>query len=305
MSDAATNVHDVLTNGHATNAIAQVAGHAVHGEPSIADVIFEELTDNTDHPFFHIGGFHINGFSLNFDLTKHVIMMLIAAVLVVITMLYLAHKMRDPLKRPTRLQGMLEVVVDYMRTEVLGPTVGKSKPAYLVYCLSVFFFVLYNNLIGLIPATLKFNSMDGHHILLGGTATSNLAVTGALALISFFMYNIAGMIKKGFFGYWGGLVPHGSPIWLAPILWVLELLGLFTRGFALAMRLFGNMIGGHIAIIVILFLIVMFKNWFIAPAFVLIAVVVFLIEVLVVFIQAYIFSFLTAIFISLAESEEH
>lgn len=310
MSDAATNVHEMLTNV-ATNAEGHAAAASAHGshEPGIAEIIFEELTDNADHPFVHLFATDIGSFHLSLDVTKHMIMMTLAGALVVITMLYLAHKLRHPLKRPSRLQGFFEVIVDYMRTEVLMPTVGKSRPAYLLYCLSVFFFVLYNNLLGLIPATFKLESIDHHQFLLGGTATGNLSVTGALALISFFMFNIAGMMKKGVIGYWAGLVPHGSPIWLAPILWVLEFIGLFTRGFALAMRLFGNMIGGHIAIIVILFLIIMFKSspviGLVAPGFVLIAVIVFLIEVLVVFIQAYIFSFLTAIFISLAESEEH
>ncbi|MBI4978396.1 MAG: F0F1 ATP synthase subunit A [Spirochaetes bacterium] len=297
-------VHETMTN-----AATHVAATAHTAELSIADIIFEMITDNAAHPFARLFTLNLGPVHIDFNLTKHLILMWLAAVLVVITMWYLAHKLKKPLARPSRPQGFFEIIIEYMKDEVLVPVLGNHNTNNLFFCLTIFFMVLYMNFLGLIPEIPGFitglKSMDGHSIGFGGAASGNVMVTGALALISFVAYNIAGLFKKGPLGYIKSLVPHGTPLPIVPLIWLLEALGLFIRAFALTIRLFANMIAGHIVIIVVLLMVIMFKNAIIAPVAIAVSVFVYCLEILIVFIQAYIFAFLTAVFISLSQSEEH
>ncbi len=285
---------------------------AAEGQERVDEVIMHEMTDNTAHPFWSYP-IKIGSLEYTFKLTKHFILLMLVSVLCLSSMLYLAHKLKTPFKKPTLLQNMLEVIVEYLDKHVIGVTLGEKGHAYLPFCLTMFFFILFANFVGLIPAWLKFNTDDGGHAFVMGAITSNLAVTGALAVLSFCAYNIAGMRSKGVIKYWLGLVPHGVPIVLAPLIWLIEFVGLFTRAFSLAIRLFANMTGGHIMIIVIPFLILIFGGILpnpyiviggIAPLAIGFLLFIFTLELFVSVVQAYVFSFLTAVFISLA-LEDH
>jgi F-type H+-transporting ATPase subunit a len=202
------------------------------------------------------------------------------------------------------LFGLLEFTMVWIRDEIVYPWLGPERGRKMLgFFWTLFFFILFSNIVGLAP--FPFNPWDR-------TATGNLAVTGALALIVFVVVQGAGMKQKGLVGYWVHLVPPGTPIFLWPLVWIIEFIGLFTKPFALTVRLFANMTGGH-AILLVLFGFLYFvphankgvigiPSTIAAFGFILF---IMLFEVLVALIQAYIFTVLSAIFTSLAVAEEH
>jgi F-type H+-transporting ATPase subunit a len=187
-------------------------------------------------------------------------------------------------------------------------SIGEEYKKYVPWLLSLFFFLLINNLFGLFPFTVvPHHRTDGLSV-----ATGNLAVTGALAFIVFVVVLAAGMRKHGFGGYWKTLVPPGVPWPLVPIIFLLECIGLLTRAFALAIRLFANMLAGH-ALLGILFSFVVGIYVFAHPwqsimptiGSMIFLIGIFLFEVLIALIQAYIFTILSVIFVSISVAEEH
>lgn len=218
--------------------------------------------------------------------SKHVLMMFIAA-FILAAVFPLLIRSKSAALAPFR--AMIEMIVIFLRDEVVAPNLGSKTRAYLPYFSTLFFFILLMNLMGLVPY--------------GATATGNIAVTGGLALTTFALINFAGIMEQGLAGYFGHLVPKGVPFWLYPLLFPIELLGLLTKTFALCVRLFANMIGGHIVILSFLGLIFMFGAispllglGVTAPVSVVLILFVSLLELFVAFLQAYIFTFLTAIF---------
>jgi F-type H+-transporting ATPase subunit a len=227
---------------------------------------------------------------LNLPFSKHVLMMLIAA-FILVTVFPLVIRSRSAALAPFR--SMIEMIVLFLRDEVVGPNLGHRTHAYLPYFSTLFFFILLLNLGGLVPY--------------GATATGNLAVTGGLAFTTFVLINFSGIREQGLAGYFGHLVPKGVPVWLYPLLFPIELLGMVTKTFSLCVRLFANMIGGHIVILAFIGLIFIFGGLnpalglgVTAPVVVALSLFVMLLEVFVAFLQAYIFTFLTAIFIGAA-----
>jgi F-type H+-transporting ATPase subunit a len=268
---------------------------------SLSQVLFEELTDNIEHPYARIPLLSIGGFTLAFSITKHFILMTVVALLVLLTMFYLAHKLKDPFKKPTRLQSLFETILEYLRKEVYEPVLGPEGKRYQILCFSFFLFILYSNLLGLVPPFAPLMPPGAEKAAwLGGAVTGNLATTAGLGLITFVVFNVAGMRAKGAFGYWKDMIPHGTPVWMAPFTLLLEIVGTFSKTFAMIMRLFANMIGGHVAILIILILIIKFQSLVLGPAAVLVDLAISGLEIFVAILQAYIFSFLTALFIGLA-----
>lgn len=284
--------------------VAVYAETSSEKEKTVTDVIMEEIADNVDNPFFTIP-VKISNFVFNFKITKHLILITIAAVLCIITLKYLAHKLKRPFKKPTYIQSVLEIIIDYMSKDVLEPTLGEDGKKYLPFCLTVFMFVLFCNFIGLIPPLLQFKGENGDYVYLAGTVGGNLGFTGAMAIVVFIAYNIAGMRKKGALKYWLTLAPKGLPLPIIPLLWLLELITLFNRAFALAIRLFANMTGGHIMLIVIPYLIIMSKTLLVSPFAVLFLGFIYVLEILVAILQAYVFALLSAVYIGLAAGDEH
>ena len=263
--------------------------------------LFGEITDNVDRPYASFPLFTVGGVPVVLRITKHFILMTVVALLVLATMFYLARKLRDPYRRPTRLQGLFETVLQYMRQEVFEPVLGEEGRRYHLLCFTFFIFILYANLLGMIPpfAPIPPNG-GGEAVWLGGAVTGNLATTAGLGLVTFFVFNIQGMRTKGVLGYWRDLVPQGTPGWMRPVTLLLEVVGILSKTIALIMRLFANMIGGHVALLLILLLILKFHSVAIGPVAVLVDIAISALELFVAVLQAYIFAFLSALFIGLA-----
>ncbi|MEE2659737.1 MAG: F0F1 ATP synthase subunit A [Candidatus Latescibacterota bacterium] len=227
-------------------------------------------------------------YGVDLSITRHVLMMWIASSLLILTMMAC---FRRPKLVPTGLANFLESIVVFLRDEVVLPVMGEGGRVYLPFLLTVFFFILYCNLLGLVPYS--------------ATATGNISVTAALALISFAVTQGAGIVNNGLIGHFKAMVPSGVPAALLIILIPIEIVGMLAKPFALCIRLFANMIAGHIAIVVFLGLIIMLQSYWVAPASVILAAALYLLEIFIGFIQAFIFTLLTALFVSMAVHPDH
>ncbi len=273
-------------------AIADTVEHAAD-KPDVAGMIMHHVLDGRELDFEPFGVIHLpqlHLFGLDISLTKHIVFMWLAF-LILIGIFYVVAKSYKKSLVPKGLTNLMEIFVVFVRDEIAKPTIGKGYEKFLPYLLTVFFFILTCNFLGLLPY--------------GSTATSNIAVTATLATISFIVIQAGGMMKNGVFGYFKGLMPHGIPVALAPILFVVEILGLFTKPFALAVRLFANMTAGHIVILSLIGLIFILKTYFVAPVSISFALFIYLLEILVALIQAYIFTILSSLFIGMAVHQEH
>ena len=212
-----------------------------------------------------------------FVLSKHELFMLLAVLVLLLGLLPVRGRIGQP--RVHGWANFIESMIVFIRDEVVLPNTGEEGRRHMPFFLTVFFFILTMNLLGLIP--------------FGASATGNLTVTAALALCAFGLIQWAGIRQHGFVGYFKGLVPHGVPIVLVLPLWVIEVFGLFTKPFALCVRLFANMMAGHAVIAAFLGLILV---PLIAIASVPGSVAITLLELFVAFLQAYVFTMLTAIF---------
>ncbi len=232
---------------------------------------------------------------LDVQITRFMVMELVAAVLIALIMIPLArHVARNRVTRGPIL-NMFEAVIVFIRDGIARPTIGgHGADAFLPYLWTLFFFVLFNNLLGLIPG--------------GASATGNINVTGVLALTTLGAVVSAGIRELGPVGYIKNIVPHlDVPAIMKPPLWILmffiETAGILIKHVVLAVRLFANMLAGHIVIAVILGFIAMASGWLVAvvaPVSLLGAVALNLLELFVAFLQAYIFTFLAALFLGAA-----
>ncbi|MFN4285314.1 MAG: F0F1 ATP synthase subunit A [Lacibacter sp.] len=231
------------------------------------------------------------------SITKNVVQMFLALVVLVVLLIGIANRYKKGegvTSAPKGWQNALEPVITFVRDEVAKPNLGHNYNKYLPYLLTVFFFILINNLFGLLPGA--------------ANVTGNIAFTIVMGVISFFV--ILFSTNKHFWGhiFWYPGVP--VPVRLFIMLPV-ELLGVFTKPFALIVRLFANMVAGHIIILSFVTLIFIFGSmsavagWGFSPLSIAFAVFINLIEILVAFIQAFIFTNLTAVFIGQAREGEH
>ncbi|HEX3532778.1 MAG TPA: F0F1 ATP synthase subunit A [Gemmatimonadaceae bacterium] len=247
----------------------------------------------------HWNPIHIGRFALDISPTRHVVMLWIAATLCIVTTLLAlrAHNRRTREgKAPSGFGNGLEALVLYLRNEVIIPNVGPHGNGYVPYLLTLFFFILYANLLGLVPY--------------GSTATGNISVTATLAIITFFVIEIAGMKAQGK-GYFNTIVfwPHdmslGMKLFISPILTPIELVGKLTKPFALAIRLFANMTAGHVVLLALISLIFTFGSWLLVPVPILMAIGISFLELFVAFLQAFIFTLLSTVFIGLIREGAH
>src|SRR5438309_4979747 len=256
-------------------------------EESIADHIFHHVEDEVVVPL----GFWMGNRYVHLDITKHVINMWIAAGILLIVVGLGARKRA---LIPTGAYNLLETFVMFVRDEISVKNIGHHADLYTKYLCSAFFFILFMNLTGLLPIP-AYGGFPGI-----STATGNLGITMVLALFTFFTTQLAGMRAQGALGYWMHLVPAGVPKWLYPIMVPVELLGLFTKPFALTVRLFANMVAGHIVIFFLIALTVLISP-FIAPVSVAFALGIYLLELFVGLVQAYVFTMLSAVFIGMTQ----
>jgi F-type H+-transporting ATPase subunit a len=230
------------------------------------------------------------------SLTRNVVQMLLALLLFTWIMLGIAKKYKmgqGVTTAPKGAQGLLEPVIIFVRDEVAVPNLGKKYVRYLPFLLTIFFFILINNLFGLIPGT--------------ANVTGNIAFTFVLGIISFIVILFS---SNGH--YWIHIFnPPGVPLGIKFILVPVEVLSLFIKPIALIIRLFANMVAGHIIIICLISLIFIFGNmsaaagWGTAPFSIAFTIFIYFIEVLVAFLQAFIFTMLTAVFIGQAIEGDH
>ncbi|AFE08148.1 ATP synthase F0 subunit A [Corallococcus coralloides DSM 2259] len=228
---------------------------------------------------------------LDLSITKHTVMMWLAALLLIGSILIWSN--RDKTKLVPRGAGanLFEMLVLFVRDELAIKNIGKEEgPRYVPYLLTAFFFILFMNLLGLFPWM--------------ATATGNIAVTCGLALCTFFVTQAAGIRAAGIGGYLKHLTGGVAP-WLWPIMIPVEFLGLFTKPFALTIRLFANMLAGHIVIFFLLGLIFMLRNPAVALVSVPFAFGIYLLELFVAFVQAYVFTMLSALFIGMSVAMGH
>jgi F-type H+-transporting ATPase subunit a len=288
---------------------AQEHGAAESG-PDLQGMLMHHLLDGSEIEFQILGmgpvihlphwePIHLGPLTLDLSPTKHVVFLVLAAILCLIVFIPIGRAMRDryTTRAPSGLANAMEAMVLYFRDEVVRRNIGHGADAYTGYILTLFFFILFMNLLGLVP--------------FGATATGNFMVTGALAMVTFVVTEISGMRALGFAGYMGtifyapkGLNPVGTAIMLI-ILTPVEFLGKLTKPFALMIRLFANMMAGHTLVLSLLGLIFMFAGGgAIVAGGVTVASIgmvsgIMLLELFVAFLQAYIFAMLTAVFIGL------
>src|SRR5215471_2858319 len=263
-------------------ALAYAASQGVeHGsEANVGEVILHHVLDTKI--------LSINILGIDLSITKHVLMMWIAAALVVFVFRYAFREQRTI---PSGVANFLEAILVFLRDEVVLPTMGEEGRRYLPYLFTVFFFILFCNLLGLIP--------------FAATATGNVNVTAALAIMSLIMIQLGGIREHGLQHHLQNLIPHGIPVWLLPIMIPVEIMGQLTKPFALCIRLFANMTAGHIVILAFLSMIFILQSLLVSPISVFFALFISLLELFVAFLQAYIFTMLTALFIGMSIHPQH
>ena len=218
-------------------------------------------------------------FGYTFDKGLHALMLLLGAIFCV---LFFGMLYKKSIRAPHGFTSLLEGLVLFVRNEICYTYLGKKDGDRLApFFLNFFFFILMLNIMGLIP--------------IFSTATANINVTAGFALITFSMMIIGGVVKHGPFGFIKSLVPHGVPFLVLPIILPIELLGLFIKPFALTIRLFANMLAGHIVIFSLIGLVLIFGYY--ALGALALSLFIYLLEILVAFIQAYIFTLLSAMFV--------
>lgn len=230
---------------------------------------------------------------LDFSVTKAVVGALSAAIIGLLLFLSLARSYKKTgISHPKGIQSFLEPVILFVRDDIAIANIGEHKyEKFMPYLLTVFFFILINNLMGLIPFPPPF----------GANVTGNIAVTGTLAFFSFVIIQL-----NGSKGYWKHIfAAPGVPFWLLPIMIPVEIIGMLAKPFALTVRLFANITAGHIIVLSLVCLIFIFKSLAIAPVSVLFVIFMDCLELLVAFLQAYVFTLLSALFVSLAVQDEH
>ncbi|MGV3708530.1 MAG: F0F1 ATP synthase subunit A, partial [Gemmatimonas sp.] len=243
--------------------------------------------------------FHVAGLTVDMNLTKHVVFMLIAMVLIFALLLTAAsssragHKMNG---RPKGFAAAIEALALNLRNEVILPNVGPHGEKFVPFGLTLFFFILFCNLLGLVPY--------------GSTATGNISVTATLAVITFFVVEIAGMRAQGLgylstIFYWNKDLALPVRIPMFVLMSPIEFIGKLTKPFALTIRLFANMTAGHIVLLAIIGLIFSFGSYFIAAAPIAIATAISLLELFVSFLQAFIFTLLASVFIGQIREAHH
>lgn len=305
-----------------------IAAKTSHSGQSVLDqvgpnIIHHVSNSDISHPIIPLPEL----FGIDFSVTKHVFMLWIVAVIVSLVIVFPVRAyLSSNGKKKSKWVTFIEYIVEFVKDTISSPNVGPNwvmtwTPLFLTF----FFFILFANGIGMIPIFDTIGLLDRfllktdshstiNNMLHGGvTATGNFNVTGGLAVVTFFSIIIAGVKKHGFIKHWKNLVPHGLawPVYI--ILIPIELMGLFVKPFALTMRLAANMTGGHIAILALLSLMAIIGEMFasasvgIGVGFIAVpmAAAIYGLEIIVILVQAYVFTLLTAVFVGMAINVHH
>ncbi len=304
------------------HAAAAVEGHA--GKFDAAETIIHHVANSSlDEPLIHLPTI----MGINFSVTKHVMMLWVVAVVLFAVVTWAVRRyLKQDRMIPSGFMNGLEAVVVFIRDEIVQPNVGKKWVSTWAPLLLTFaFFIFTANLIGLLPIFDVLGLLDHFvlksgedslvkHLMHGGTTvTANYNVTAALAMITFGAIIVAGSKAHGVVKHWMNLVPHGLawPIYI--LLIPIEIMGMFVKPFALTMRLAANMTGGHIALLALLSLVFLVAEhgghaMGVGAGVVMtlpLAIGISLLEVIVVLVQAYVFTLLTAVFVGMAIHVHH
>lgn len=280
---------------------------------NIGEIVMHHAADDYSfgfEPFFSwhwdpnlLPTLHVGPVALNLTPTKHVIFMLLSATLVFLTMWYAGRTLKQQRaheQAPKGFAGAIEGLVLYVRNDIAIANIGHDGAKFAPFILTLFFFILYGNLLGMLPW--------------GAAFTSNLAVTAGLAVITFFVVEISGMRKLGFKGYMGTIFPHvegidgAGGVALTLVMSPIELIAKFTKPLALALRLFGNILAGHFVVLSFFGLIFLFGhlpyvNYVIGVGTALLVTGIMALDLIVAFLQAYVFALLSAVFIGMMQHE--
>jgi F-type H+-transporting ATPase subunit a len=277
-----------------------------------------------DEPLIHLP----KVLGIDLSVTKHVLMLWIVAALLFVIVTWIVRRfVRQEHPVPGHAATLLEIVVEFVRDSIVEPNIGrKHTRGWTPLILTLFLFILGANMMGLIPVfdVLELLNHAVIHapetsffarMLHGGVvATGNYNVTAGLATVTFFATILAGTIVHGFVRHWKNLVPPGLPLPVTLMLIPIEILGMFVRPFALTMRLAANMTGGHVAILTIISFVFIFTELFKRAAVGMgiglflslpMSVGVSALEIIVVLVQAYVFTLLSAVFIGMAIHAHH
>jgi F-type H+-transporting ATPase subunit a len=285
----------------------------IQSEVNIGEILMHHTADaySLDFSFFKLewhawpwAEFHLLGQTINLTPTKHVVFMLVAATLLFLTMWLVGRtleRQRAGQKAPHGFANGMEAFVLWVRDDIVITNIGPHDgPRFAPYIMTLFFFILYSNLLGLLPW--------------GATATGNLGVTAALAIMALFTIELSGLFKLGFRGYMRTIFPTlpgmggASGLMMSLAMGPIEILGKLVKPFALCFRLFGNMTAGHFVILTLFGLIFMFGNlagwrWAIGAASATLVLGVMALEIIVAFVQAYVFAIITAVLIGMMQHE--
>jgi len=260
---------------------------------------------------------HVVDKELGAGLTLHTVTLVISGLLTIGVMMLVARHMKaegqgaQKYLPKSRLASAFETVCVFIRDEVTRPQLGDATDRFIPYIWTLFFFILFNNLLGLVPFLDLQHLIGGvgwgdtHFAVFGGTATGNIAVTAALAIVAFFVIQINGIRRSGL-GGWAHHFLGGAPVYLAPIMVPVEILGLIIKPSALAVRLFANMTAGHTLLATIMaFTGLGIAGLVTSPISLAAGIAVYFLEIFVAFLQAFVFMFLTIIFIAQLMHHEH
>ncbi|MFA4844202.1 MAG: F0F1 ATP synthase subunit A [Candidatus Margulisiibacteriota bacterium] len=220
---------------------------------------------------------------IDLSITNGVIAMWLAVLLVTVFFWLVSRQLRPV---PGKMQNLAEVLVLFIRDEI-GGQLGDTRDRWLPFLAAIFTFILACNLLGLVPGV--------------ASATANINTTAALALIVFFVVQVVGVREHGFFPYLKSFIPEGVPLPIAVFMVPIELISTLAKPFSLAMRLFANMFAGHAVMFLILSMIVLFHSWLVVPLPVVGDTVFLAFELFIAFIQAFVFTYLSALYIATAQ----
>jgi F-type H+-transporting ATPase subunit a len=279
-------MHLFLSNrfGHGEKVVSRGDAHFVlyHEKVYVTDASGTLSFDEFHHP--------VNKKPLDLSITKNVAGMWMSMVIILVLFISVARRYRKVMVKPRGAQSLVEPIILFVRDNIASDMIGKHKSTkYVPYLLTLFFFIWINNLLGLVPF------FPG-----GANVTGNIAVTALLAIITMFI-----TIFSANKGYWKHIVaPPGVPFWVTPFIVPVEIVGIFTKPFALMMRLFANITAGHIIILSLISILFVVKSYVFAPVSIILVLFMMMLELLVGFLQAFIFTMLTALFIGMAVHED-
>ena len=257
-----------------------------------SDHFFNEAHEEVSHDGYLLSDGRISradGQSVfDFSITKNVLFIFIDAAIMMLVFFAVARGYKkNEGKAPKGLQSFFEPVIVYIRDEIVKPSIGEKYQKYLPYLLTLFFFIWFGNLLGLIPGAANM--------------TGNIAVTAVLAFGTFLITNFSG--KKA---YWAHIFwTPGVPLWLRPIILPVEFIGVLTKPVSLMVRLFVSITAGHIVVLSLISLTFIFHSWMVGLGSTVIVTLITIIELLVATIQAYVFTMFTSLYIGMAVEEHH